>query len=108
MVPVKSILSGCPLERNGTCRRGADPVAYAVRVALVVYLSPVLLLVAAIGVTGMAAGQVVRLAGKLVGFARGRDSSAGARARAALTARPPVIGVRPIMAVRRTRSRVTR
>jgi hypothetical protein len=105
MVPADSTLSGCPLEANQTCRPEIDPIAHAVRVGLLIYLAPVLLLVAIIGVTGIAAGQVARLTRKIVGFARNhRGAIEGRDAAVPLAA----IGVRPILAIRRNRSRVIR
>jgi hypothetical protein len=82
-----------------------DPVRVAVQVALVLYLLPVILLVATIGVTAIVVGRLARMTAKAADtlkFGPDRHSLPGSRTDGT------VIGTRPIARWKRKPSRVIR
>lgn len=82
-----------------------DPVRFAVQGVLALYLLPVVLLVAAIGVISIAAGQSARLIAKAVGRLTPGQSRASLQSP---QAHGRAIGSRPISGQRTRRTRIIR
>jgi hypothetical protein len=105
MVSVDPTMPGQPAEQTTSLPSPVDPVRRVVHLVLCLYLMPVILLVAAIGLIGIV---VERLATGLRAFVRAIAPGKVGETRPGITVKDRVIGVRPVSVWNRRRSRVIR
>jgi hypothetical protein len=105
MVSEKPAISGLLTDQATAPEGQGDPLRVVVQVVLVLYLSPVILLVAAMGVTAILVDRLVKMASKVIAILPfGKDRSK----RQGFVTRETRIGSRPIAGWTRKRSRVIR
>ncbi len=105
MVSEKPTMPGLSTDPAIVTGSQSDPVRVAVQVALVVYLLPVILLVAAIGVLAIAAGPLAKMASKVWAVLVPGNDRLVPRS---FIYQERLIGSRPITQDKRKRSRAIR